>query len=116
MSVKEIFLAAPEKAVPAQRNAFLEEARASDTPLRRCVQTLLRANDEPGRFLEMPAALPDHLATDLPFSRCHSVSERQRQVIVLWCHLARARRTDPVGTARFLFPGRPNSFLVTGRR
>jgi eukaryotic-like serine/threonine-protein kinase len=52
---KTIFLAAVDKTNPAERAAFLDEACGADTDLRRRVEALLRAHDDPGRFLE-PAA------------------------------------------------------------
>jgi serine/threonine protein kinase/Flp pilus assembly protein TadD len=53
--VKSIFLAAAEKAAPAERAAFLEAACAGDPGLRRRVEELLRANDQSDSFLESPA-------------------------------------------------------------
>ena len=53
---KEIFLAAIEKATPAERAAFLDEACAGDVSLRQKVEELLRAHYQPGSFLEKPAA------------------------------------------------------------
>jgi serine/threonine protein kinase len=54
---KEIFLAAIEKAAPAERAAFLDEACAGDASLREKVEELLRAHYQPGSFLEKPAAV-----------------------------------------------------------
>ena len=54
---KEIFLAAIEKAEPAERAAFLDEACAGDASLREKVEELLRAHYQPGSFLEKPAAV-----------------------------------------------------------
>jgi serine/threonine protein kinase/tetratricopeptide (TPR) repeat protein len=45
--VKDLFLAAAEK-VPAERSAFLDEACGADAELRRRVEQLLGAHDEPG--------------------------------------------------------------------
>jgi serine/threonine protein kinase len=52
---KTIFLAAVDKATPEERAAFLDQACGADADLRRRVEALLRAHDDPGRFLE-PAA------------------------------------------------------------
>ncbi len=48
--VKAIFLAAAEKATPAERAAFLDGACAGDAALRHRVEALLKAHDEPGSF------------------------------------------------------------------
>src|SRR6516162_5960349 len=53
---KEIFLAAIEKATAAERAAFLDEACAGEASLREKVESLLRAHDQPGSFLDKPAA------------------------------------------------------------
>jgi eukaryotic-like serine/threonine-protein kinase len=53
---KEIFLAAIEKATPAERAAFMDVACAGDASLREKVEQLLRAHYQPGSFLEKPAA------------------------------------------------------------
>jgi serine/threonine protein kinase/WD40 repeat protein len=60
-SAKEIFLAAAELA-PAERAAYLDTACPGDADLRRRVEALLRAHDEPGSF---PAELPDKVAAAL---------------------------------------------------
>jgi serine/threonine protein kinase/Tfp pilus assembly protein PilF len=58
--LKEIFLAAVEKANAPQREAYLEEACAGDLALRRRVDDLLRQHERAGSFLESPApALAD---------------------------------------------------------
>src|SRR5262249_17816295 len=49
-----IFFAALEKATPAARAAYLEEACAGDDTLRRRVETLLAAHPQVGQFLERP--------------------------------------------------------------
>jgi len=54
MQIREIFLAALEKP-PIERAAYLEEACAGDAPLKRRVEALLQAHDEPGDFLSEPA-------------------------------------------------------------
>src|SRR5262245_28282559 len=55
-AIKDLFLAALEKATPADRAAFLDEACAGDAPLRRSVEALLRAHDGPDQLLDQPAA------------------------------------------------------------
>jgi serine/threonine protein kinase len=65
-SVKDIFLAAIEKAAGAERAAYLMEACAGDAALHQRVEALLKANDEPGNILDKPAveiAPPEGLAT-----------------------------------------------------
>jgi serine/threonine protein kinase/Tfp pilus assembly protein PilF len=58
-NARDIFLAAWERA-PADRAAYLDEACAGDALLRRRVEALLRADDEPGAFLSeaVPPAGP----------------------------------------------------------
>src|SRR6266404_6837889 len=53
--VKDIFLAAVEKADPDQREAFLHEACGGDESLREQVEALLRRHGQAGSFLEPPA-------------------------------------------------------------
>src|SRR5262245_27864730 len=52
--VQAVFLAAVEYQDPADRSAFLDRECATDVELRRRVESLLRANDEPGSFLDQP--------------------------------------------------------------
>src|SRR6516164_10302360 len=52
--VKSIFIAAVEKSPGAERAAFLDGACAGDAELRRRVEVLLQAYDQPGSFLEKP--------------------------------------------------------------
>ena len=52
--VKEVFLAAVERASPDQREAFLRQACGADEELRRQVGALLRRHDQAGSFLESP--------------------------------------------------------------
>jgi hypothetical protein len=74
MSERAIFLAALDKD-PSERAAFLDEACAGNETLRRGVETLLRLDAAPHRFLEVPAveqlaaAMPglDGAAADLSF-------------------------------------------------
>jgi serine/threonine protein kinase len=56
-SPKDLFLAALEKATPAERAAFLDGACAGDAALRRRVEALLQAYDEPDSF-----PVPSHAA------------------------------------------------------
>jgi serine/threonine protein kinase len=62
--LRELFLAALERPTPAERDAFLDEACASDPALRRRVADLLRAHDRPDPVLDRPAA--EHVAADAP--------------------------------------------------
>ncbi len=71
-----VFFAALEKATPAERAAYLEEACAGNEALRRRVEALLAAHPQVGQFLERPvveaegvAALagPANAAADLSF-------------------------------------------------
>jgi hypothetical protein len=59
MSEQTIFPAALDKD-PAERAAFLEEACAGDTELKRSVEGLLRLHTEAHAFLDVPA--PEQLA------------------------------------------------------
>jgi WD40 repeat protein/serine/threonine protein kinase len=54
-ALKAAFLAALEKATPADRAAYLDEACAGDAALRQRVEELLRAHDRPDRLLDQPA-------------------------------------------------------------
>src|SRR5262245_48394177 len=49
--LKEIFLAALDKANPAEREAYLGQACGSDADLRQQVEALLRQHERPGSFL-----------------------------------------------------------------
>ena len=55
MTERSIFLAALDRPDPAERAAYLDQACAGDAELRRRVEDLLEAHDEPGDFLEPPA-------------------------------------------------------------
>ncbi len=57
--IKAVFLAALDKAAPAERAAFLDEACAEDAALRQRVEALLQAHDQTDRLLDRPAA--EHL-------------------------------------------------------
>src|SRR5262245_38903676 len=63
-TIKKLFLEATEKATPAERAAFLDEACAGDAALRRRVEALLLAHDQPHRLLDQPAV--EHLAGSPP--------------------------------------------------
>ncbi len=55
MTERSIFLAALDRADPTERAAYLDDACAGDAELRRRVEGLLEAHNEPGEFLEPPA-------------------------------------------------------------
>ncbi|MCA1685106.1 MAG: hypothetical protein LC745_03810, partial [Planctomycetia bacterium] len=76
MNEETIFHAALERAEPSERAAYLGAACAGDADLRRCVESLLRAHEGAGRFLEsapedvrgltapgLSPTLPDPVAT-----------------------------------------------------
>src|SRR5208283_3342805 len=52
---RSIFLAAVKKATPAERAAFLAVACVGNAALRKRVEALLQAHDEPGSLLAKPA-------------------------------------------------------------
>src|SRR5262249_9147735 len=56
MTERDIFIAALQKDVPAQRQAYLDEACAGQPELRARVEDLLRLHEAAGSFLERPAA------------------------------------------------------------
>jgi serine/threonine protein kinase len=56
--VKEIFLAAVERADPQEQEAYLRQACGDDAELRRRVEALLRRHQQPGGLLEQPAVAP----------------------------------------------------------
>ncbi len=55
MTERSIFLAALDRDDPAERATYLEQACAGDVELRRRIESLLEAHNEPGEFLEPPA-------------------------------------------------------------
>ncbi|MBW3599199.1 MAG: serine/threonine protein kinase, partial [Planctomycetes bacterium] len=57
--VRAIFLAAVDKPPQAEREAYLAEACGDDAELRRRVEALLAACNEPASFLERPAVAAD---------------------------------------------------------
>ncbi|HQR05504.1 MAG TPA: tetratricopeptide repeat protein [Gemmatales bacterium] len=61
--VQAVFLAAVEQTERSARAAVLDHECSGDNELRRRVEALLRANDEPGSYLDQPAVgLPDKQA------------------------------------------------------
>jgi len=68
MKAEEVFLAALEKATPAQRAAYLEEACRDDAELRKQVEGLLKSHEEAGSFLERPALDPGPTVTFEPLT------------------------------------------------
>src|SRR5262249_58313898 len=68
-TIRAVFFAALEKATPAERSAYLDEACAGDADLRQEVEVLLRAHDRPDPLLDQPAArlLAAEDGTDLDF-------------------------------------------------
>jgi hypothetical protein len=58
--VEAIYLAAIERADPAEQAAYLESACGGDQDLRRKVDELLAAHPKVGRFLEPPADVTHH--------------------------------------------------------
>ncbi len=64
--IKAIFLAAVEKATPAERAVFLDAACAGDPAGRRRLDALLRAHDEPGNLLDGLAPSPGGSGDALP--------------------------------------------------
>src|SRR5262249_14726090 len=65
-AAKAVFLAALEKATPAERAAYLDEACAGDPGVRVRVESMLRAHDQPDPLLDRPAA--EHIAAGDPDS------------------------------------------------
>ena len=61
-----VFLAALSQPAPADRLRYLDEACGPDVELRQRVELLLRAHDDPGSFLGMPAADPGATADPQP--------------------------------------------------
>src|SRR5262245_60656821 len=62
--VKDVFLAALDRADPAARGAYLAGACGADGELRRRVEALLRRHEQAGSFLETPSEDPSE-QTDL---------------------------------------------------
>jgi serine/threonine protein kinase/WD40 repeat protein len=55
-TAKTVFLAALDKATPAERASYLDKACAEDGTLRQRVEALLQAHDQPDEFLDQPAS------------------------------------------------------------
>jgi hypothetical protein len=70
-----LFFAALEKAGPAERAAYLDDACAGNESLRRRVETLLEAHTQVGQFLERPIAEAE--ACGASFQRALSTLERR---------------------------------------
>src|SRR5690242_20498838 len=64
--VKEIFLAAVDKASPEEREAYLGQACGGDAELRRQVEALLREHERPGSLLGPAAHDPASTADSRP--------------------------------------------------
>src|SRR5262245_10076162 len=64
--VQAVFLAAVAQPTAAERAAYLDEACGRETELRQRVELLLRAHDDPGSFLGMPAQDPGATAAPQP--------------------------------------------------
>src|SRR5437870_117289 len=64
--LKEIFLAAVDRADPDEREAYLRQACGGDAELRRQVEALLREHERPGSFLGPPSAGPASTADPRP--------------------------------------------------
>jgi eukaryotic-like serine/threonine-protein kinase len=58
MSEETSFVAALEKATPAERAAYIEAACAGDPDLRRRAEALLRAHEQSGDLLDRPVQDP----------------------------------------------------------
>ena len=67
--VAAIFLAALDCKTPEERTAYLDEKCGPDADLRRRVEALLQAHDQPGDFLGSPAQrLAESLTAPPPYS------------------------------------------------
>ena len=64
MHERDILLAALEKALPEQREAYLEQACGGDAALRSRVDVLLRASEVQDSFLEHPAVETELLSRE----------------------------------------------------
>src|SRR5271165_4863557 len=74
--VKDIFLAAVERAEPEDRHAFLNEACGGDLALRRQVEALLRRHEDAGSFLEHPPIEDDAGTSSLTADPAESAARR----------------------------------------
>src|SRR5262245_3969598 len=91
-TAKTLFLEALERATPQEQAAFLAEACAGDTQLRRQVEALLRAHNGPDRLLDRPAA--EYLAADLPD---HIPTPEQQAIDELEDFLATPQKVGSLG-------------------
>src|SRR6516165_8524494 len=74
MSERSLFLAVLDIEDPRERSAYLERACAGDPTLRAEVERLLKAHQDPGRFMEHPAPVliastEEPWAVELPDTR-----------------------------------------------
>jgi tRNA A-37 threonylcarbamoyl transferase component Bud32 len=75
MTDRDLFIAALERADPAERDAWLDQACAGDSERRRRVDVLLRAHDQASKFLAAPAAEQLQPNADDPTRTAHSADE-----------------------------------------
>jgi serine/threonine protein kinase len=61
-TIKTLFLTALEKETPAERSAYLDKACEGDAKLRKRIEAMLRAHDQPDPLLDQSAA--DHLVVE----------------------------------------------------
>src|ERR1043166_869007 len=54
--IEALYFAALDKATPAERAAYLDEACKDDETMRRCVERMLDAAPKVGKFLEPPSS------------------------------------------------------------
>jgi hypothetical protein len=69
--IESVFAAALEFASPDERAVYLGQVCAGDLALRKRVETLLRAHDRSGHFLDQPPARPaalEEIGDNVPFS------------------------------------------------
>src|SRR5262249_13040668 len=66
--VQAILLEAAEQQSAVGRAALLDRQCSADAELRQRVETLLRAHDAPGAFLESPAPVPVATVDELPIT------------------------------------------------
>src|SRR5262245_40672942 len=64
--VQAVFLAAVAQPTAAERAAYLDEGCGQEVELRQRVELLLRAHDDPGSFLGLPAQDPGATAAPQP--------------------------------------------------
>ncbi|MFO0841081.1 MAG: protein kinase [Gemmataceae bacterium] len=76
-AAKAIFMAALEKADPAERAAYVAGACAGDAGLRQRVEALVQAHQAPGSFLRAPAAAPAETGPAQPASASATGSQNR---------------------------------------